>query len=130
MQLDDLDFSKYNYVDGDFENLDIFVFKGVYIIWDPSNSEIVYIGSAYARDIKIRLKQYLIPKNTGNTLAKTIARKNNKNCSVSKLSNSMLNIAIKQIKKYSVRAIKHQDLEYQFIEQAKPIFNKCGKKED
>lgn len=58
---------------GDFDHLEKFRFEGVYIICD-SNNEIVYIGSAYARTIEIRLKQYISATDSGNTLGKTIAK--------------------------------------------------------
>ena len=63
-----------DYVTGNFKDLSKFKFKGVYIVCDESD-EVVYIGSAYARDIEVRLSQYIIKGDSGNTLGKSIAKK-------------------------------------------------------
>lgn len=43
----------------------LFQYPGVYILTDE-NDEIVYIGSAYARNLRDRLMQYQQQRNTGN----------------------------------------------------------------
>ena len=53
--------------------MSVFDYRGVYILYD-SDDEIVYVGSAYVRPIKERLKQYLSEKDTGNSLGNSIAR--------------------------------------------------------
>ena len=58
-KIDDLDIE--DCINADFVNLkttDELNVCGVYVIYDPKNNEVVYIGSAYARTIKIRLTQY------------------------------------------------------------------------
>lgn len=46
-------------------NKDKFKYRGVYILVD--NDEVVYIGSAYARNVRDRLLQYQQNKNSGNS---------------------------------------------------------------
>ncbi len=72
MKIEDLFLNINNPVYGDFSDLSKFDFNGVYIIYDKD--EVVYVGSAYARKIKKRLKQYISPTDTGNTLGKTVAK--------------------------------------------------------
>lgn len=116
---------------GDFKDLSPFNFVGVYIIYNKKTNEVVYIGSAYARDIAKRLNQYLSPKDTGNTLGKTIA----KSLAGSKTydANARLKIhdAVDMIKNnFAVIAISHEDLEYKLIKDISPIYNNKGKAED
>lgn len=122
--------SKYkNAVIGDFNSLDDFDFSGVYIICDKED-DIVYVGSAYARTIKIRLKQYLRPSDTGNTLGKTIAKKLSRSKTYNDKAKERIKDAIKLIKKCKICAIPHEDLEYKLIQEFKPRYNNCGKGED
>jgi len=124
------DLEIYEYREGDFNDLSMFDIYGVYIIYDPNNNnEVVYIGSAYARKIKTRLKQYLNPKDTGNTLAKTIARIKF-DCKASDLNEKQLKEAVERIKSYKIKAIAYMDLEYKLIAKAKPKFNNNGIGED
>ena len=54
----------------DFNHLKDLGFSGVYILC--CDDDVVYIGSAYARTIETRLKQYLSPTDTGNSLLRAI----------------------------------------------------------
>lgn len=130
VKIEDLDIK--DGIDADFANLkttDKLNVYGVYVIYDPENLEVIYIGSAYARTIKVRLTQYLNATDTGNTLAKSIAKRKYK-CKVSKLTKDQLKDAVKQIETYKIKAIKHEDLEYKLINNAKPKYNNNGKGED
>lgn len=110
---------------GNFSDLNIFDFQGVYILYD-SNDEIVYIGSSYGRTIRKRLMQYLRVKDTGNSLGKSIQE----DLQISKGNNSNVELedAIEVIKKYNILAIEHHDLEYHLISKAEPKYNTIGKK--
>ncbi len=113
---------------GDFESLrnqkDSFGFSGVYILCD--NDEVVYVGSAYARNIRCRLLQYLNENDSGNTLGKTIAKCLSNSQTYDKAAESKLPDAIQKIKSLKIYAIKHEDLEYFLIKCANPKFNKNG----
>lgn len=119
----------HNIVEGTFNDLSDFDFCGVYILCDK-NEDIVYIGSAYARTIKIRLQQYLRPKDTGNTLGKTIAKKIASTTKFDEEAKSMMQEAVRIIQNFKIYAIEHNDLEYQLINLAKPDYNNLGKDED
>ena len=129
MKLQEILLNYDNVVLGDFEDLDVFDFSGVYIICDKVDN-IVYVGSAYARTIKIRLQQYLSPSDTGNTLGKTIAKKLSHSKTYNEKAKERINDAIKIIKKCKICAIPHQDLEYKLIQDIGPKYNNCGKGED
>lgn len=122
--------SKYdNIVSGDFKKLKIFDFSGVYIISDKKD-RVVYIGSAYARTIKVRLQQYLRTHDSGNTLGKTIAKKLSDSKKYDDEAKEKIEEAIEKIKSYKIYAIPHKDLEYKLIQGFKPKYNNCGKGED
>lgn len=114
---------------GDFNNLDVFDFEGVYIIVRDDN-EIVYIGSAYGRKIKTRLNQYLKATNTGNTLGRAIAKELSKSKSFDKKAEKRMEEAVEIIKTFKILAIEHHDLEYNLIKNTKPIYNTRGKSAD
>ena len=123
-----------NYIgvkNGDFNDLTAFNFVGVYVIFEKWTKEVVYIGSAYARNINKRLNQYLCPTDTGNTLGKTIA----KTLAGSKTydANAKLQItnAVSMIKNdFAIIAISHEDLEYKLIKDINPAYNNTGRAED
>lgn len=117
-------------VKGNFQNLNVFAFRGVYIIHEKNNGKIVYIGSAYARDINIRLKQYLRPNDSGNTLRKSIARNNGGKKQDGNFKDGYLTDAVKQIEKYEITAIIYKDLEYHLIKKVRPKYNNIGMDED
>jgi len=99
-------------VNGDFNDLSVFDFYGVYIL--SMDEDIKYIGSAYAQKLKTRLNQYISETDTGgNSLRKKIDKKNPSN-------------AIVEIKKFKITAIKNDDLEYDLISKANPIHNIKG----
>ena len=112
--------------EGSFDDLNIFSFYGVYLICDE-NDEIVYIGSAYARTINIRLSQYLSPSDTGNTLGKSIAKNLSNSKTYGDEAKKRISEACEKIKKYKIYAIEHKDLEYKIINIAKPKYNNLGK---
>jgi len=116
-------------VSGDFKNLKNFNFSGVYIICDEKD-RVVYVGSAYARTINVRLKQYLRSNDSGNTLGKTIAKKLSDSRKYDDKAKERIEEAIKVIKSYKIYAIPHNDLEYKLIQDFKPKYNNCGKGED
>jgi len=119
----------YNWVDGNFKDLDNFNFYGVYVIYDgDNNNEVVYIGSAYAREVKDRLEQYIHKKDTGNTLMHAICIKDMGVESVKEIKDENSRKAIKQINNYKIKAIKHEDLEYKLIQKAVPKYNTAGRK--
>ena len=63
-----------NFVISDFDNIsksDDFNMPGVYILVEKESKEVVYIGSAYARNLKERLVQYRY-NGSGNTLKKDL----------------------------------------------------------
>ena len=122
--------SKYKkVVSANFNNLNVFDFKGVYIIYDDEDN-IVYIGSAYTRTIQTRLKQYLKSYDTGNTLGKTIAKQLSGSSTYDKNAKERIKEAIEIIKTYNIYAIPYEDLEYKLIRNFKPKYNNCGKGED
>lgn len=118
-----------NVVSGDFEDMAVFDFSGVYIICDKED-DIVYVGSAYDRTIKIRLQQYLRPSDTGNTLGKTIAKKLSRSKTYNDKAKERIKDAIKIIKTCKICAIPHEDLEYKLIQDFGPKYNNCDKGED
>lgn len=129
MKLQEILLNYDNVVLGDFQDLDVFGFSGVYIICDKED-DIVYVGSAYARTIKIRLQQYLRPLDTGNTLGKTIAKKLSHSKTYNAKAKERIEDAIKIITKCKICAIPHEDLEYKLIQDFEPKYNNCGKGED
>ena len=114
-------------VEGSFNNLSIFDFPGVYIIFDD-NDNIVYIGSAYSRDIKDRLEQYKTNSKTGNTLANNICKVENNLENGDLITEEQRKEAINRIKTFKILAIPHEDLEYKLIIKNKPKYNFNGKK--
>ncbi len=128
MKIEDSFLNKMNPVYGDFSDLSKFDFNGVYIIC--KKDEVVYVGSAYARTIKKRLKQYISPKDTGNTLGKTVAKELSGSKTYNQEAQAKMNEAIKRIKTFKICALHHEDLEYKLIHLAKPTYNNCGKNED
>ena len=123
-----------NYIgakNGDFNNLSPFDFVGVYVIYEKNTKEVVYIGSAYARNINKRLNQYLCPFDTGNTLGKTIAKTLAGSKTYDKNAQLQINNAISIIKNnFAIIAISHEDLEYKLIKDINPKYNNKGKAED
>lgn len=124
MNIRDLLLKESNCVCGNFKELNKFNFKGVYVICD--GDEVVYIGSAYARTIDKRLKQYICTLDSGNTLGRSVARYLFKLKKYDKSAKTKLEKAIVKIKTFSIYAFKYSDLEYKLIEMAKPIYNKYG----
>ena len=117
-----------NYIEGTFNDLSKFDFKGVYILLD--NDEVVYIGSSYTRNIKERLNQYILETDTGNSLGKTIAKTIAGSTSFDNSAREKMTDAVKKIKNdLKIYAIKHTDLEYTLINDYSPIYNKKGKTE-
>ena len=129
MKIIDLWKALYDVVEGTFSDLSVFGFNGVYILCD-GNGDIVYVGSAYARTIKIRLQQYLCKRDSGNTLGKTIAKNLAGTKKYDTNAQNKMDEAIEIIKKLKIYAIKHEDLEYHIIKKAKPQYNNIGKNED
>ena len=116
---------EFNPVEGDFKNLDCFDFEGVYIIFDDTN-DIVYIGSCYTRKISQRLKQYIKPNDTGNTLMHAICSKDFHVEKVKSITTDQKEAAVKKIKNFKIKAIRHEDLEYRLIKKAEPKYNTAG----
>lgn len=118
---------RYQIVESDFTNLSKLNFVGVYIIYDPSNeNEVVYVGSAYVRTIKERLSQYIKVNDTGNTLMHAICKKEYNVDKVKDITHEQRCDAVDKIKKFKIRAIPHNDLEYQLISEAQPKYNSAG----
>lgn len=118
-------------VDGDFNNLEKFDFCGVYILYkqdenDATNEDVVYVGSAYSRKVKDRLAQYKEKNDTGNTLLHAICKKEFNVQKVKEITDDNKDKAINIILKLKIKAIIHEDLEYQLIRRANPIYNKAG----
>lgn len=128
MKIQNLLLKMCNAVHGDFNDLNQFKFKGVYVICDKD--EVVYIGSAYTRMITERLKQYISETDTGNTLGKSVAKSLAGSCKYDDFAKTKISEAINKIRDFSVYAFKHKDLEYQLIELSQPIYNNYGKGED
>ena len=118
--------AKYQIVDGDFSDLSKFKFEGVYIIYEGNTKNVVYIGSAYARNIDERLNQYTKKSDTGNTLMHAICKKDNNVTKVKDITSEQKESAIKKINKLKIKAIPHKDLEYQLIRDARPMYNTAG----
>ena len=114
-------------VEGSFADLSIFDFPGVYIIYDEKD-DIVYVGSAYSRNIKDRLEQYKTKSKTGNTLANNICKLDNNLKDSDMINDEQLTEAIEIIKKFKILAIPHEDLEYKLIRENKPKYNLNGNK--
>ena len=117
-----------NAVCGNFNTLSKFDFKGVYIICD--NSDVVYVGSAYARTIEQRLKQYISKSDTGNTLGKAVAKELSGSKTYNQEAQAKMDKAIERIKTFKIYALHYEDLEYKLIHLAEPTYNNCGKNED
>ena len=113
---------------GDFKNLKTFDFYGVYVLCDKD--EIVYVGSAYVKKIKERLKQYTSEKDTGNTLGKTIAMELANTDKFDEKAREKMKEAVDKINKFDIYAIRYEDLEYKLIHAAKPIYNYKGNRQD
>lgn len=113
---------------GDFKNLKTFDFYGVYVLCDKD--EIVYVGSAYVKKIKERLKQYTSEKDTGNTLGKAIAMELANTDKFDEKAREKMKEAVDKISKFDIYAIRHEDLEYKLIHAAKPIYNYKGNRQD
>lgn len=129
MNINELLNQHFGIVETNFKNLSKLNFCGVYIICDKDN-EVVYVGSAYARSIQARLKQYLSPKDTGNTLGKAIAKSLAQSKKYDENAKLKMKDAIIKIKTYKIFAIKHNDLEYKLIDASKPKYNNIGIGED
>ena len=125
VKIDDL-LSRHQIVEGDFENLSNFKFEGVYIIYDDATKEVVYIGSAYARTIEERLKQYKSKSNTGNTLMHAICKKDYCVAKVKDIIPEQKDNAIEKILSFKIKAIPHEDLEYRLIHDGFPKYNTAG----
>lgn len=128
MKIQDLLLKLSSAVQGDFNDLSKFNFKGVYVICDKD--EVVYIGSAYARTIEKRLNQYISETDTGNTLGKTVAKQLSNSQKYDQAAKNKLKEAINKIFAFTIYAFEHKDLEYHLIELAQPIYNNYGKRED
>jgi len=124
MKIDKL-VEEHSIVDGDFNNLSSFEFKGVYILYNSEN-EVVYVGSAYARNISDRLSQYMRKKDRGNSLLHSICKFEFGVSKVEEISNKQREDALAIIKTLKIKAIHHKDLEYQLIEESQPKYNKAG----
>lgn len=130
MKIEELD-KQYSIKCGDFNNIDVFDFEGVYIIYNPQKeNEIVYIGSAYARTISKRLHQYLREKDTGNTLLHAICKKDFDVKKVKCIEDKQREQAMAIIKRLKIKAIPHKDLEYSLIRSANPVYNTAGNEID
>lgn len=128
MKIEELFLKINNVVCGNFDSLSEFNFNGDYIICD--SSEVVYVGSAYARTIEQRLKQYISNSDTGNTLGKTVAKSLSGSQAYDEQAKSKMGDAIEKIKTFTIYAIHNDDLEYKLIGLTNPIYNNCGKDED
>ena len=117
---------KYQIVDGDFSDLSKFDFEGVYIIYDDTTKEVLYIGSAYARSISKRLNQYTKKSDTGNTLMHAICKRDHDIKKVKDITLEQKNSAMQKIMTLKIKAIPHNDLEYQLIRDVCPIYNTAG----
>ena len=118
--------TRYQIIEGDFNNLDKFNFEGVYIIYDGKTENVVYIGSAYARTIKERLQQYKRKSDTGNTLLHAICKKDRNVAKVKDITPNQKDEAIKKILSFKIKAIPHKDLEYRLIHDGNPLYNTAG----
>lgn len=125
MGIDEL-LKKHQIVEGTFDTLDCFDFSGVYIIYDGDSNEVVYVGSSYTRNISERLRQYINSKDTGNTLMYAICKEDYRVPKVKDITECQKKKAVNTIKKFKIKAIPYQDLEYQLIDQAKPKYNTAG----
>ena len=99
------------------KNKDKFKYRGVYILTDEEG-EIVYIGSAYVRNVRERLMQYQQSKNSGNsTLYKDLI--DGGKCKEDE--------AEKYIKSLTAHAFQDNSLEYRLIENCETAVNISGK---
>ena len=131
MKIDDL-MKQHEIVSGTFNDLSKFNFKGVYIIYEESTKEVVYVGSCYTRKISDRHKQYTKFKDTGNTLMHAICKADYGIQKVKNIKSEDKKNAVDRIIKLKIKAIHYEDLEYQLIEQTQPKYNTVGidKEED
>lgn len=114
-------------VSGNFGDLSVFDFSGVYILYDENQEdEIVYIGSSYSRKIKKRLAQYTQPNDSGNSLLKRIL-KVDYNYDIKTASDEKINRAIDYIQSLSIIAIPHNDFETALIQKYNPKYNDKSK---
>lgn len=119
--------NKHQIIDCDFKNLDNLDFCGVYIIYNPKEKdEVVYVGSAYARPIRDRLKQYIKANDTGNSLMHAICKKDFDVSKVRDITADQKERAVKKILEFNIKAIRHNDLEYQLIHDSSPKYNTAG----
>lgn len=128
MNIEDV-IKKFEIVESDFSDISKFDFTGVYIIYDPESgnkNEVVYIGSAYVRTIKERLSQYIKVNDTGNTLMHAICKKEYGVDKVKNITAEQRRSAVDMIKKFKIKAIRHNDLEYQLISETQPKYNSAG----
>ena len=96
-----------------------FKFRGIYFILE--NDEIVYIGSAYTRDVHARLMQYTREKDSGNTLAQDI---------IDSGKRQNVKDAVSYIMTLDIVAIKYSDFECDLINLTDSIINKNGYYDD
>jgi len=116
-------------VESDFDNISKskkFDMPGVYILVEKETQEVVYIGSAYARNLRERLLQYR-RKGSGNTLKKDLIN-------IKKTTSDDFSNYLKTLKIY---AFEERSSEYELLDTAGLIVankagtnkNKKGKKE-
>jgi len=116
-------------VESDFDNISKskkFDMPGVYILVEKETQEVVYIGSAYARNLRERLLQYR-RKGSGNTLKKDLIH-------IKKTTSDDFSNYLKTLKIY---AFEERSSEYELLDTAGLIVankagtnkNKKGKKE-
>lgn len=100
-------------------NKDKFKYRGVYILVD--NDDVVYIGSAYARNVRDRLLQYQQTQNSGNSSLYSDLIEGNK-CTK--------DVAYKYIKSLTAYAFYDESLEYKLIKCCDSAVNIAGTKEE
>lgn len=99
-------------------NKDKFKYRGVYILVD--NDEVVYIGSAYARNVRDRLLQYQQNKNSGNSTLYSDLVDGNK-CTEDDVK--------EYIKSLTAYAFPDESLEYKLIKCCDSAVNIAGNKD-
>jgi hypothetical protein len=110
-------------VESDFENISkskMFSMPGVYVLVEKETQEVVYIGSAYARNLRERLLQYT-RKGSGNTLKKDLIH-------INKTTSDGFGDYLKTLKIY---AFEEFSSEYELLDTAGLIVaNKAGTKKN
>ena len=110
-------------VESDFENISkskMFNMPGVYVLVEKETQEVVYIGSAYARNLRERLLQYT-RKGSGNTLKKDLIH-------INKTTSDDFGDYLKTLKIY---AFEEFSSEYELLDTAGLIVaNKAGTKKN